>query len=130
MNGSEAGELLYIGIAVAISAAVGQVLFRNGRVFLLDVFGDSRVADAVNRLFAAGFYIVTLGYIALSLGLRSPTTGADPVITMGTDIGLVLLVVGALHFINIWVLQRMRRRAQEPSPYQSLQVETPSRVRG
>ena len=43
--------LLYLAITVPLTIYVARTLFRNGRVFLHDVFnGNDALADAVNRL--------------------------------------------------------------------------------
>ena len=58
--------LLYLAITVPLTIYVARTLFRNGRVFLHDVFnGNDALADAVNRLLVVGFYLFNLGYVAL-----------------------------------------------------------------
>ena len=58
--------LLYLAITVPLTIYVARTLFRNGKVFLHDVFnGNDALADAVNRLLVVGFYLFNLGYVAL-----------------------------------------------------------------
>ena len=68
--------LTYVAISIGLTAWVARTLFRNGSLFLLDVFGgDERMAKAVNHLLVVGFWLINLGYIALALGseARCPT---------------------------------------------------------
>ena len=43
--------LVYLAISVALTVWVAQTLFRNGRVFLIDVFRDEALADSVKEVF-------------------------------------------------------------------------------
>jgi hypothetical protein len=43
--------LLYLVISIALTVWVAQTLFKNGRLFLVDVFhGNEALADSVNHL--------------------------------------------------------------------------------
>ncbi len=105
--------LVYVSLAVPLTLWVGRTLYRNGRVFLLDVFdGDEDLAAAVNSLLVIGFYLVNLGYVLLALrvGTTVVTTQAA-VEALSVKLGGVALVLGALHLGNLFVLNKLRRRA-------------------
>src|SRR5690349_4108937 len=112
--------LVYLVVSIALTVWVATTLSRNGLVFLEDVFADSRLARAVNQLLVMGFYLLNLGYVAFAM--RSSATvedtgGALEVFSM--KIGLVLLVLGVLHFCNVYFLGRYRRtrmRGQQGQP--------------
>jgi len=98
---------------VALTVWVARTLHRNGRVFLVDCFrGNTEMADSVNHLLVVGFYLINIGYVALALkyGNRAgnPATALE---TLSTKIGLVLLVLGVMHFFNLYVFTKMRKRA-------------------
>ena len=62
--------LLYLAISIALTVWVGRTLFKNGRVFLVDVFhGNESLADSVNHLLVVGFYLINFGYVSLALKL-------------------------------------------------------------
>jgi hypothetical protein len=92
---------------------VGRTLFSNGRRFLVEVMEDEKLADSVNHLLLVGFYLVNIGVAALLVNttgnLRSP---ADVVQTVATQLGVVLLVLGGMHFTNLFVLHRLRGSTQ------------------
>ncbi|GEM_PF-403042 len=103
--------LAYLLFSAALTAWVAGTLFRNGRVFLDDALHDERLARSVNHLLVVGFYLLNLGYAAVAIRVSSPvTTAADAVETLSVKIGLVLLVLGAVHLFNLYVLSRFRRR--------------------
>ena len=108
--------LAYLVVTVALTVWVARTLFRNGQVFLKDALADEELAASVNKLLVVGFYLLNLGYVALAMRTTqniADTTGA--VEALATKLGLVMLALGAIHFFNIFVLTRFRRRIQKQS---------------
>lgn len=105
--------LLYLAISIALTVWVARTLFRNGRVFLVDVFhGNEKLADSVNHLLVVGFYLINLGYITLMLRLGYDVNDARfSIEALSVKLGAVLLVLGCMHFLNLLVFSRMRRQA-------------------
>lgn len=106
--------LVYLALSVALTVWVATTLFRNGRVFLVDVFGgNAALADSTNHLLVVGFYLVNLGYVSLALRLGYDVADARGSIeALSQKVGAVLLVLGGMHFFNLYVFARMRRRAR------------------
>jgi len=104
--------LSYLAISIALTVWVARTLHRSGRVFLLDAFrGNPELTDSVNQLLVVGFYLINVGYIALALKTTDPLTNFREVIELeSAKIGVVLLILGGMHFFNMFVLARMRRR--------------------
>ena len=103
----------YLVISIAVTVWVARTLMKNGRVFLIDTFlGNEALADSVNHLLVAGFYLINVGYVTLALkyGTR-PSDLAEAIETLSTKVGLVLLVLGAMHFFNLYLFSKLRRRA-------------------
>jgi len=103
--------LIYLAISLLLTLGVARTLRKNGRVFLVDCFGGREdLADSVNQLLVVGFYLVNLGYVAFALKTADPVPDAQGIIeVLSVKIGAVLLVLGAMHFGNFWVLSRMRK---------------------
>ncbi|XVU24448.1 hypothetical protein ACQPZJ_45715 [Actinoplanes sp. CA-054009] len=102
--------LVYLAVSVGLTVWVATTLSRNGLVFLADVFADAKLAKAVNQLLVMGFYLLNLGYVTVAM--RSADAIADTseaLETLSMKIGLVLLVLGVLHFCNVFFLGRYRR---------------------
>ena len=105
--------IVYIALSIPLTIWVAHTLYKNGRVFLIDSFrGNERLADSVNHLLVVGFYLINIGYVALALKERiAPTDVREVFETISRKIGVVMLVLGAMHFFNILVFSKMRRRA-------------------
>lgn len=103
---------LYLAISVSLTIGTGMALSRSGRVFLRDVFGgDEALADAVNRLLVVGFYLLTLGFVVLAMRPSGDITSVRQAAgVLSVKVGEVLLVVGALHLMNVLIFRRIRRR--------------------
>ncbi|WP_233512493.1 hypothetical protein, partial [Micromonospora deserti] len=102
--------LVYLAVSIALTAWVARSLSRNGQVFLAEVFADERLARAVNSLLVVGFYLLNLGYVTVAMQHPEPVESAARAMeALSVKIGLVLLVLGALHFFNVFALGRYRR---------------------
>jgi hypothetical protein len=109
---------VYIGASVFLTVWVGDTLHRNGRPFLVSVFKEDGLADSVNRLLVIGFYLVNFGAAAILINTGGvPTSVPDMLKQTVTRVGVVLLVLGFMHFNNLLVLHIIRRPLrQKPMP--------------
>ena len=106
--------LVYLAISVLLTVWVARTLHKNGRIFLVDSFlGNEPLADSVNHLLVVGFYLVNIGFVTLALRYGHKATNAQTALeVLSTKIGLVLVMLGCMHFFNLFVFSKMRRRAQ------------------
>ena len=109
--------LTYLTICLAVTVWVARTLHTNGRVFLVDAFhGNTELADSVNHLLVVGFYLINIGYVALALRATETLNTLRGAIELVSDkVGLVLLVLGFMHFFNLFVFSRIRKRARAGS---------------
>ena len=112
MNWIIATYIAYLAISVALTIWVARTLHKNGRIFLVDSFlGNEQLADSVNHLLVVGFYLINIGYVALALKYGVAAVRAKEAMeALSTKVGLVLLVLGFMHFFNLFVFTRMRKR--------------------
>lgn len=105
--------LVYLAISIALTIWVAHTLHKNGRIFLVDVFhGNEALADSVNHLLVVGFYLINMGYVTMALKLGYEINSAQEGIeALSVKIGMVLIVLGIMHFFNLFVFSRMRRRS-------------------
>ena len=110
--------IAYTIISIAMTAWVARTLYKNGRIFLVDAFGgNEKMADSVNHLLAVGFCLINIGFILLYLRFGTkPQTLVEGIEYIGTKLGVVLLVLGALHFFNIFNFDRMRKKGLNHNP--------------
>ena len=104
--------IIYLGISVAMTVWVAQTLFKHGRIFLVETFsGKEDLTDSVNHLLVVGFYLINIGYVTLALQYGAkPADMASAIEVLSTKVGLVLLVLGFMHFFNLAVFSKMRKR--------------------
>ncbi|MDM7923220.1 MAG: hypothetical protein QUS14_13045 [Pyrinomonadaceae bacterium] len=103
---------VYILLSVFLTVWVARTLHKNGRVFLVEVFnGDEALADSVNHLLVVGFYLINLGYVSLALKIGDEIANAQAGIeALSWKIGMVMLVLGGMHFFNLIIFQRIHRK--------------------
>jgi hypothetical protein len=106
----------YVLLSVGLTYWVARSLHRNGKVFLVSVFdGDTELAGSVNHLLVVGFYLVNLGFVSFLLRTGDGVaTATGAVELLSRKMGLVLMVLGVMHLLNLYVLNRMRRRRTAP----------------
>jgi len=114
MNLNVVSYIAYLMISIGMTVWVAHTLSRNGLVFLIDVFnGEERLAGSVNHLLVVGFYLINLGYITLALKLRYLVTSTSTAMeAVSTKVGWALVVLGGMHFFNLYVFSRLRRYAR------------------
>lgn len=104
---------VYALASIGLTVWLARTLSRHGAVFLEDVWPDKpQLAAAVNRLLVVGFYMLNLGWAFLNLRARSVAGPVEAIEVLAGKLGGLLLVLGVLHFLNLFVFERIRRRAE------------------
>jgi hypothetical protein len=103
----------YLVISIGLTVWVARALSHHGRAFLIDAFLENeRLADSVNHLLVIGFYLINFGYVSLALKYGDkPDDLPRAIEALSTKVGIVLLVLGAMHFFNLYVFTKLQRRA-------------------
>lgn len=117
---------IYLAVSITITVWVARVLFKNGRIFLVDIFqGNTELADSVNKLLVVGFYLINIGYISLAL----KEAGSIPTLQVVVEIlsykvGWIILILGGMHFLNLFVFFKLRSRSRQHLKPQAAPVFT------
>ena len=109
-------HLGYLAISVPLTLWVAKTLHKNGRVLLVHSFGGNiELADSVNQLLVVGFYLINLGFVGIYIrnGTR-PMDEAGALEEISVKVGTVMLVLGVVHLFNLYVFNKIRRRAMLP----------------
>jgi hypothetical protein len=109
-------QLAYLAISIALTIWVARTLHKNGRIFLVESFHQkTELADSVNHLLVVGFYLINIGFVTLALKYgMAAATAQEAIETLSTKVGIVLLVLGFMHFFNLAVFNTMRKNAIAP----------------
>lgn len=103
----------YLVITICLTIWVARTLFKNGKVFLVDIFhGNQELADSVNNLLLVGFYLINIGYAVYTLQVTDRIIDIQAVIEeLSIKIGLIILILGAMHFFNLYIFFNLRKKA-------------------
>lgn len=106
---------IYLPVTIGLTYYVARVLFRNGKVFMLDIFrGREEIATSTNKLFQVGFYLLNIGFALLTLkskGLIDTTQGVFEVLS--EKIGGFSIYLGIMLFMNLYLFFRGKKKAKE-----------------
>ncbi|WNG26158.1 hypothetical protein F0U62_20620 [Cystobacter fuscus] len=116
-----AAYLVYLLVSITLTIWVARTLQRNGAPFLHEAFlGKEVLADSVNHLLVVGFYLMNIGFVALALKEHQTIWTLQEIIELVcAKIGKVLVMLGGMHFFNLYIFNRIRRSAmvrQMPPP--------------
>ena len=128
-------------MSVGLTVVVGQVLSRSGRLFLVDALGGSdSAARGISNLIVVSFYLISLGFVALTMRTSGDSVTARQAIQLlATKIGEVLLLLAVLYLAGIVSLTRLRRRlkaqaqpgtADRPEPTTTSKAALPTGLSG
>lgn len=114
-----ASYVVYLLISVNLTIWVARTLHKRGAIFLIDAFhGNSELAASVNHLLVVGFYLINIGFVSLALKTTAEITNSRAAIELVSDkIGWVMLILGGMHFFNLYIFSRIRRRNLPPPPF-------------
>ncbi|MCO4806861.1 MAG: hypothetical protein KC456_09740 [Flavobacteriales bacterium] len=97
---------VYGGITAFIVFRVGWVFYVNGIHYILDVFkNENDLAQMVNRFLLIGYYLINLGYVAVSLSYWPAITAHHQLIELLAErTAFIVLGLALMHYMNmIWV---------------------------
>lgn len=105
-------NILSYGIFLAavgyIIVVVGQICYRNGNLYVLSLMpGHEDLCTRINKILLIGYYLVNIGYAATTLiGWQKITTWAALVETLSYRMALIVLLLSALHYLNLFIITR------------------------
>lgn len=112
---------IYLTISALLTVWVARTLFKNGKIFLVDIFhGNKELADNVNNLLLVGFYLLNIGYAVFAMTIDHDIVNTRDIFeTLSIKIGLIILVLGIMHFLNLYVFFKLRRRANMENKFKA-----------
>lgn len=118
----------YLAITILLTIWVARTLFRNGKVFLIDIFhGNKDLAGAVNNLLLVGFYLVNIGYAVYTLSITDNVNNSRQLVEiLSLKVGAIILILGGMHFFNMLVFFKLRNRALQDRKFSTTHFTTPA----
>lgn len=114
--------LVYLPVAILMTIAVSNVLFKNGKIFMYDIFHQKEdIASATNSLFKIGFYLLNIGFAMLIVYMTSIATTEDLIVKLSTKIGSFAIYLGIMLMLNLFLFMKGRRRSLQQQYLRSLE---------
>lgn len=108
---------IYLPVAVLLTYYVARTLFKNAKVFMLDIFrGREEIAESTNKLFQLGFYLLNLGFALLILEIYyygADFTMQEVFEVLSKKIGGFSIYLGIMLFLNLLLLFRGKRKSKQ-----------------
>lgn len=114
--------LVYLPVAILMTIAVSNVLFKNGKIFMYDIFHQKEdIASATNSLFKIGFYLLNIGFAMLIVYMTSIATTEDLIVRLSTKIGGFAIYLGIMLMLNLFLFMKGRHRSLQQQYLRSLE---------
>lgn len=109
------GYAVYLPVAIFLTYLVAKTLFKNGKVFMLDIFrGREEIANSTNQLFQMGFYLLNIGFALLILKIYSYEMSPKTLIEiLSAKIGGFSIYLGIMLFLNLYMFFRGKRKTSQ-----------------
>jgi hypothetical protein len=109
------GYAIYLPIAIFLTFYVSRTLFQIGKIYMLDIFkGREEIANATNKLFETGFYLLNLGFALMILTINEYKNDYQTLVeALSYKIGGFSIYLGIMLFFNLYFFFRGKRKAKE-----------------
>jgi len=118
---------IYLPIVLTLTVIVSELLFRNAKVFMMDIFHQkSDIALATNSLFKIGFYLLNIGFAFLIIEFSQLITGESLVVGLSKKIGGFSVYLGLMLLFNLLLFMKGRKKSNEKELINNLTDEKPN----
>lgn len=112
------GYLIYLPIVIVLTIYVSKILFKNGKLFMIDIFkGKEDIALATNKLFEVGFYLINIGFALFIMKIYNSSINPINYQTLteilSKKIGGFTIYLGLMLFVNLFLFFRGKRKSKE-----------------
>lgn len=106
--------IIYLPIAIGLTTLVSQNLFKNSKIFMLDIFNQKvEIAMATNKLFKIGFYLLNIGFALRIIKIYNLVDYKDLVETLSSKIGSFSIYLGIVMILFILFFLKGRKASKE-----------------
>ena len=118
------GYAIYLPIALFLTYYVSKTLFKNSKIYMLDIFkGREEIANATNKLFETGFYLLNLGFALMILEMNMYDNSYQVLIEkLSYKIGGFSIYLGIMLFLNLYFFFRGKRKASQAQAEQQIVI--------
>ncbi len=125
-NNTVLAYAIYLPLVIVLTYYVARTLFKNGRVFMLDIFrGREEIAYATNRLFELGFYLINLGFALsiMEIEFYGEHFGKQELMEiLSYKLGGFCIYLGIMLFLNLYMFFRGKKKSKQAYRVQGVVV--------
>ena len=105
--------LIYLSLSIGLTLYVGHLLYKHGNPLIGGIFEKRPdLANSLNRLLMVGFYLLNIGYISLTMESGMAIGSYEHMVeVLSYKLGINLIVLAGVHFLNLFLLLRFRKNA-------------------
>jgi hypothetical protein len=104
---------IYIPLTLTLTLFVARNLFKNGLVFMRDIFHQREdIALSTNRLFEIGFYLLNFGFALWTINMRYVDNQQELVEELSAKVGAFSIYLGFVLFFNLFLFFRGKKAAK------------------
>ena len=116
--------LIYLPITIVMTILVSNILFKNGKIFMEDIFHQKiEIAHATNTLFKIGFYLLNIGFAMAIIHMYEIVSNEDLIVTLSTKIGGFTIYLGCMLMLNLILFIRGRSKSLNKEKEENLNYE-------
>lgn len=111
MNYNVITYCIYLPIISFIMVKVGWLFYKNGEVFLLNLFNNNQeLVRSINNLLLIGYYLTNIGYAIITISYWDNVNSVyEMVNSLSHTIGKITLLLALLHYNNIFWLKQLNK---------------------
>ncbi len=106
--------IIYIPVALLLTYFVARNLFKNGLVYMMDIFnGRKEIAVSTNQLFKTGFYLLNVGFALWILKMYGLDNYQELIEVLSQKIGGFSIYLGVVLFVNLFMFFKGKKAARQ-----------------
>ncbi len=118
------GYWIYLPISILLTFWTSKMLFKNGRIFMMDIFhGNEKLALSTNKLFEIGYFLLNVGFALLILEMKHVENTRDLIESLSTKIGGFTIYLGIVFMLNVVLFMRGRKNAMRNKTVNTIQQQ-------
>jgi len=103
---------IYFLITFVVVILVGRICYTNGNKYVLaQVSEHEELCQRINRLLLLGYYLMNLGFVAISLVFWETIDSIPNLIEiLSIRIGFIVVSIALMHYFNLFWLTKYLRK--------------------
>lgn len=108
MNLNIIAYIIFLATVIYIIVVVGGICYRNGNTYVQELLpGHEQLCLYINKILLAGYYLVNIGYAAMTLiSWETIVTINQLIEVIALKSAIIIGLLSILHYLNIFILTK------------------------